>query len=121
MTMKPFGETELNELFQPAAGRPELLKRRESTNLQLKANFSFRNAPEYGRTMAGFANRAGGYILFGVGNNPHKLIGMTNERFEQFDPRLLTQFLNNTFSPSIDWSHAVHSIDGKKFEPSSVQ
>ncbi len=111
----PFEAQQLNDLFQTAPDRSDLLNRRESTTLELKENFRPGSAPEYGRTMAGFSNRNGGYILFGITNNPHSLVGMTNERFVDFDPRDLTTFLNNTFSPSIDWEHAVHDIDGKKF------
>jgi len=84
-------------LFETDPNRPDRSKRRESTWLELKENFSrSHNAKiEYGRTMAAFANRDGGYILFGIQNSPHLMVGMTNNHFEQLDPRTLSQFMAN--------------------------
>jgi len=113
----PFSAEMLARLFEADAIRPDLLRRRESTWLELKENFSM--APdarvEYGRTMAAFANRDGGYLLFGIMNSPHLLQGMTNNRFDQFDPRTLSIFLADHFSPNIDWQHFPHLIDGRRF------
>ena len=53
--------------------------------------------------------------MFGVENQPHHLAGMTNNQFIKLDPNSLTQFLNNHFSPSINWEHCVHSFQGKDF------
>jgi len=112
-----FSPTRLAHVFEADAGRPELLKRRESTNLEIKENFGLSpNALEdYGRTLAGFSNRSGGYLIFGIKNRPHFMVGMTNSRFVDFDPNRLTQFLNNHFSPSIQWDHTVYTVDGKQF------
>lgn len=113
----PFSDDKLARLFEADATRPHLLKRRESTTLELKQNFSLSPDAkvEYGRTMAAFANRDGGYILFGIKDRPHLLLGMTNDRFETLDPRVLSQFLAEHFSPNIDWNHFVHSIGDKRF------
>ena len=110
-----FSQSSLAHILEADSSRKDLLKRRESTTLELKANFSVSAFATYARTMAAFSNRAGGYILFGVKNNPHLLIGMTNDRFDSLDPNRLTQFLTNHFSPPIIWDHVAHTIDGKRF------
>lgn len=113
----PFNAESLAHLLEPDADRPELLKRRESKTLELKANFSLSDDAkvDYARTMAAFANREGGYILFGVRDKPHILDGMTNTKLDELDPRALSQFLQNHFSPNIDWQHLVHTVEGKRF------
>ena len=115
MAENPFSQHNLDALFETVQERPDLLKRRESTTLEIKENFQRNNFPDYGRTLAAFANRSGGYILFGVKNQPHLLVGMTNNQFMGLDPNALTQFLNNHFSPSLHWDHLVHTFEGKDF------
>lgn len=113
----PFADEKLSKLFEVDATRPDRLKRRESTTLELKQNFNLSqdSKVEYGRTMAAFANRDGGYILFGIKDQPHLLLGMTNDKLDTLDPRTLSQFLAEHFSPNIDWQHHVHAMDGKRF------
>ena len=107
----------LSRVFKTDPTRPDLLNKRESTTLELKENFSLAldAKVEYGRTMAAFANRDGGSLLFGIKNQPHLLVGMTNDRFTTLDPRTLSQFLAEHFSPNIDWQHHVHVIAEKFF------
>ena len=111
----PFTDELIDGIFQTSSSRPDFLRRRESTTLEVKENFHRNSFPEYGRTLAAFANRAGGYILFGVENQPHRLTGMTNDRFTNLDPNALSQFLNNHFSPPIDWAHYIHDFQGNAF------
>jgi hypothetical protein len=106
----PFAQEQLDDIFQTMVGHPDALKRRESTTLEIKENFQPNSFTDYGRTLAAFANRLGGYMLFGVKNKPHLLTGMTNTRFRDFDPNTLTQFLNSSFSPAICWDHCLHSV-----------
>lgn len=65
--------------------------------------------------MAAFANRAGGYIVFGINNAPHMAVGMSNDRFLRMDPATFGRFLNNHFSPAIAWEHTVQRIGTKHF------
>lgn len=115
MTWSPFSTESLADIFQVSPDRPDVIKRRESTTLEIKENFQPRNFPAYGRTLAAFTNRSGGYLLFGVKNKPHLLIGMTNNRFREMDPNALTQFLNNYFAPSIHWDLYLHNLQGRDF------
>jgi len=117
MANDPFGQSLLASLFLVSDERPDVLKRRESTSLELKANFSRSSSAyeDYGRTMAAFANRGGGYLVFGVTNQPHRLVGMTNDRLTTLDPADMTEFLNVCFAPSIDWEMHIHEEGGKHF------
>jgi hypothetical protein len=65
--------------------------------------------------MAAFANREGGYLMFGIRDRPHEMDGMLNNKLDELDPRVLSQFLQNHFSPNIDWEHRVHEVGGKRF------
>lgn len=117
MVDDPFDARSLEGLFETDTKRPDILKRRESTTLELKANFSRGSDAftQYARTLAAFSNRCGGYLLFGVQDQPHRLVGMANDHFTQMDPNKLTQFLNNHFAPSVHWDHKLHTYDGKPF------
>lgn len=93
------------------------MKRRESKSLEIKENLNLSQDAKalYARTMAGFANHEGGYILFGVRNSPHELIGMSNNNFENLDPAQFQQFLSNHFAPAIDWVHHQHVVGELRF------
>jgi len=117
MAFDPFAPEELARLLESDAARPTLLKRRESKTLELKANFSLSDDAkvDYARTMAAFSNREGGYLMFGIRDRPHEKDGMQNTRLDELDPRVMSQFLQNHFSPNIDWEHRVQEVDGKRF------
>lgn len=117
MPLDPFAREELARLLESDPARPRLLKRRESKTLELKANFSLSDDAkvDYARTMAAFSNREGGYLMFGIRDRPHEKDGMLNNKLEELDPRVISQFLQNHFSPNIDWEHRVHEVDGKRF------
>ncbi|MCL4283479.1 MAG: putative DNA binding domain-containing protein [Fimbriimonadaceae bacterium] len=117
MALDPFAPETLNFLLEADADRPTLLKRRESKTLELKVGFgmSEESKVDYARTMAAFANREGGYILFGIRNSPHEMDGLQTDAFERFDPKSLSEFLRNHFSPVMGWEHYLHSHLGRKF------
>lgn len=117
MPYDPFTPELLTHLLEADADRPTLLKRRESKTLELKVSFGLGedSKVDYARTMAAFTNREGGYLLFGIRDRPHVLDGMQNDRFDILDPRTLSQFLQNHFSPNIDWQHIVHGAHGQRF------
>ncbi len=111
----PFSKESLRAIFRTDPANPQHLLSRESGTLELKRNFHLKSLPSYGRTLAAFANASGGYIVFGVGNNPRTLSGMGNDAFSKLDPERLTDFLNETFSPELCWAAHQHSIDEATF------
>lgn len=111
----PFSPKALSDIFKVSEIDPDRLISRESTWLEFKESFSLNAIPQYAKTMAAFANAGGGYIVFGVQNRPHRLVGLHKNDFDQLDPAKLTKGLNDSFSPEISWDSHVHTIDGRRF------
>lgn len=91
----------------------DILSNRESSQLEFKTSFNLGSGSEYAKSMAAFANNEGGYIVFGVQNSPHRLIGISRDRFEAVDPVKITEILNSCFSPEIIWDSGCIELDGK--------
>jgi hypothetical protein len=111
----PFSQENLDRIFKISAKHPDRLSSRESNQLEFKETFGYRNLKNHIRTVAGFANAKGGYIVYGVASDPHLLIGMKSSEFEQLDPEKITQLLNEYFDPELHWERHIHEIDGKQF------
>jgi hypothetical protein len=98
---------ELNErlktLLKLKLGTRDILKNRENTYLEFKETFNLGSRAKYARTLASFSNNKGGYIVFGVTKEPHKLKGLNMVNFESCDPAKITEYLNSHFSPELAW------------------
>ena len=88
------------------------VKSRERNNLEYKQSFGQLSWNKYAKTMASFANNIGGYIVFGVKNNPREVIGV-NPAFDSFEQERFTDFLNGLFSPEIIWDCGIVQIGDK--------
>lgn len=80
-----------------------LIRNKESDYLEFKRAFHKPGSDQFtdtSRTFAGFANSSGGYIVFGIEDRPHKPIGV-NDKWKDFDPKEITNFLQNYFAPEI--------------------
>jgi len=108
MTKEQFQEI----IFVKDDGR---MKHRESKKLEFKANFNIGSMNDYSKTFAAFANNAGGIIVFGVQDKPRKPIGMTNKNLIEVDPEKITSYLNEHFSPEIEWELFDYEINGLQF------
>ena len=111
----PFNQEALNRIFTLSAKHPDRLISRESGWLEFKESFGFGNLGKYIRSAAGFANVKGGYIVYGVANSPHKLIGLKNDSFDRLDPEKLTHYLNEHFDPEIHWERHLYDLNGKTY------
>src|ERR1019366_3508027 len=100
---KPFAPEVLEDIFKFDSDNAMRLASRESSKLDFKESFNLGSADEYARTMAAFANTAGGYLVFGVKDSPRELLGLKTDNFEKADPAKLTNALNERFSPEIMW------------------
>jgi len=107
----PFSKEKLERIFRIKGNR---ILSRESSTLEFKESFNWASKYIYGKTIAAFANNKGGYIIYGIKNRPHEIIGLKNDRFENIDPAEITAFLNEYFSPEVRWEKHVHEIQGKK-------
>lgn len=82
---------------------PGRLVSRENSRLEYKETFNWGSRAKYAKTMAAFANNDGGFIVFGVKNSPHALVGIDVDRFDAFDPEKAAAYLNSAFAPEIPW------------------
>ena len=89
------------------------VKSRENSRLEFKESFSLGSRTKYAKTMMAFANAKGGYIAFGISDNPRIVKGLQDDRFERLDPRKLTEFLNQHCSPEIIWEPGSIEIENK--------
>ena len=51
--------------------------------------------------MAAFANRDGGYLIFGVKDKPRTVVGLKDSSFDEYDDEKIVEKLNEYFSPEI--------------------
>lgn len=114
MKRSPFDTATLDEIFKFDLDNDQRLSSRESGKLEFKEAFHFGSTDEYAKTMAAFANTAGGYLVYGVKDKPRTLIGLKNDAFDSLDPAKLTQTLNSTLAPEIQWDAHTHEVQGKK-------
>jgi len=86
------------------------LKSRERNDLEYKEAFGLNSWVKYAKSMAAFANNHGGYILFGVKDNPREVVGV-NAAFSNFKQERFTESLNSLFSPEMLWDVGVVEFD----------
>jgi len=89
------------------------LKSRESNTVEFKESFNKNNTAKYAKTMAAYANNRGGYIIFGIKDNPREIVGLKNSNFENLHQELFTEALNALFAPSLDWECGTFILEYK--------
>ncbi|UOQ71459.1 ATP-binding protein [Hymenobacter cellulosilyticus] len=90
------------------------LIRRESVTTEFKREFDWaskESRSKYAKSMAAFANNRGGCLVFGIKNAPHEVVGISN--FMAIDDAVITTFLNELFTPYIEFERTEHEVDGK--------
>ena len=98
--------------------RDDRLVRRESEVLEFKKSFNFTAGAEYFRDFAAFANNRGGYLIFGVEDSPRRPTGLSEsawQRFNDIDPRKVTEPLLAMFTSDIRWEQEAFKFSGKRF------
>ena len=103
---------QLNELLRVDAENPQRLISRENSRLEYKGRFNWANRDKYGKTLAAFANNAGGFIVFGVSDSPRSLIGVNEDRFDSLDPATVSAYLNSSYAPELEWEVSSTDIGG---------
>lgn len=107
-----FGQEQLNYLFEQNENNH--LKRRETYTLEFKEEFNWGDKPsriKYLKSFAAFANNKGGYLLFGVRNQPHEISGIQN--FDDIDSEEISTSISNYFSSEIHFERHLNEIDNK--------
>lgn len=110
----PFSEEQLAKIFR-VNDNPLRLVSRESSWLEFKQSFIKASLPKYAKTMAAFANKEGGYIVFGIKNTPHDVVGLNNDNFDELDPVEITKKLKEYFSPEIDFQ-----LNSRKYQNKDI-
>jgi predicted HTH transcriptional regulator len=85
---------------------------RESSTIEFKENFNFSCMAEYSKIMASFANNSGGYLIFGIKDNPRKLTGINLDKFNEINQEKITSFLLEYFNPEIRWDIGLVEYNG---------
>lgn len=90
---------------------------RESSTKEFKESFTWGSIGLYARTMAAYANARGGYIIFGITDNPRILNGLEGkalDAFDNMDQAKLTESLNEIFSPEMHWVADLVRVNADK-------
>ena len=111
---------EVQRLLRLHSSNPRRLVSRENARLEYKETFNWHSRAKYAKTMAAFANNKGGFIVFGVKDSPHDLVGVNRKRFEQLEPSKVVEYLNSAFSPEIEWDAFLIEAGGFQLEVVSV-
>lgn len=113
-TTNPFDQSSLDKIFKFDSKQKSRIISRESTSLEFKSSFNLGSLAKYAKDFAAFSNARGGYIIFGVKDSPHILIGLNGNKFDKLDPEKITGYLNSKFSPEIKWDMHSTTIKRKK-------
>lgn len=113
VTAAPFSSIHLNQIFQVSPKQADRLISRENGWLEFKASFNWSGREEYARTIAAFANSKGGYLVFGIQDKPHVVLGIDVRKFEAVDPTDISRYFNDVFGVEIEWEAKTVEFAGK--------
>lgn len=74
--INPLSEIALLKIFKKSSKNPNLIGTNEGITIEYKESFGWRSMSDYFKAMAAFFNRDGGYIIFGIKDKPHELLGL---------------------------------------------
>ena len=118
MKQDPLSADLLTNIFRTSTKDPLRIINREGTTIEFKESYSHAGMAQYFKTVAAFANNAGGYIIFGVANSPRRLEGLKGKNLTQFEELKVEEFTKNLidyFSPEIKWDHCTFEFKGMSF------
>ena len=116
--INPLSETALLKVFKKSSKNPNLIGTNEGITVEYKESFGWKSMSDYFKAMAAFSNRDGGYIIFGIKDKPHELLGLKDDalrRFEEIDNQEWSTNLREHFSPEIFWEKITFYHEGKTF------
>ena len=107
-------DTVLDEIFADIfAGRVS-----EGKDVEFKEGFGWRSLAVYLKTMAGFVNAEGGFLIFGVRDGSREPVGLDAgeaRRFREMDGERVSTDLRSCFSREILWGFRLVSFGGREF------
>lgn len=111
-------EIALLKIFKKSTRNASLIGTNEGITVEYKESFGWKSLSEYFKAMAAFSNRDGGYIIFGIKDKPHELLGSKSEalkRFEEIDNQVWSTHLREHFSPEIIWEKIIFNFEGNNY------
>lgn len=114
----PLSADILTNLFRTSPKDPLRIINREGSTIEFKESYNHAGMAQYFKTIAAFANNSGGYIIFGVGDKPRRLLGLKGKKLSQFEELKVEEFTKNLldyFSPEIRWEHCTFEYKGMSF------
>ena len=114
----PLSREILTGIFRTSPKDPTRIINREGITIEFKESYNHGSMAQYFKTIAAFANNSGGYILFGVGDKPRRLIGLKDKSLTQFEELCVEEFTKNLldyFSPEITWEHCTFEYRDMSF------
>ena len=106
----PLHPVNLSMLFSLKEGPADILNIDETDRVECKESLNFGNRADYARIFASFANRRGGFLLFGVRDQDKQIKGIQTGRLQGYDSAKLSQYLSEHFTPSPVWEKAEWQI-----------
>jgi hypothetical protein len=85
----------------------------ETVDQEGKSDFPWPKFSPIIRTIAGMANRGGGYIFFGIDNVSHEAIGLTDRTFDETDISKMVHKLKTHLMPTPDVVKCIIPVGGK--------
>lgn len=116
--MTPLSDISLSRIFKKSTRNPNLIGTNEGIAIEYKESFGWKSLSDYLKAMASFSNREGGYIIFGVKDKPHELLGLQGQALERFiniDNQEWTTNLKEHFAPEIVWEKTIYVFEEKKY------
>lgn len=116
--INPLAADKLTSIFRTSPKDPMRIINREGSMIEFKESYSHGGMSQYFKTIAAFANNSGGYIIFGVGDKPRRLLGLKDKNLTQFEDLKVEEFTKNLmdyFSPEIKWDHCTFEYKGLSF------
>lgn len=116
--LNPLSDIALSKIFKRSTRNPNLIGTNEGVTVEYKQSFGWASVSDYFKAMASFANRDGGYIIFGIKDRPHEFLGLQREaleRFEGIDNQVWSTNLREHFSPEIIWEKKVYTFEAKQY------
>ncbi|MBX7496459.1 ATP-binding protein [Qipengyuania sp. 6B39] len=84
---------------------------KESARLEFKETFHLKSLADYSRSLVGYANNSGGFIVFGIADD-QRILGLQNDHFRKLDSKKFSEFLKDTVNPSIPWGSFQFTFRG---------
>lgn len=114
--VEPMDERTLKSFFRRETDGQWYFTKGESDEFECKENFNIRNFSKPLKTIAGFANNRGGYVLFGVKDLPHsfEVCGLADDRFAETDQNKFSQTIRSALAPTPRFEVGTIQLDALK-------